>query len=371
MLLWRHSALTDPSAGALGNRRQHYPKKGIMSAPPIDDHLPGHSLRAAHRWLDYYLQLLGLQGKGLLLLGILIATGWLTSGIYKVQPDEQGVVVRFGQWVDTTGPGLHYHLPWPAETLLLPKVTQINQIRLANLHDGTPNDVDDPREKQMLTGDENIVEADCAVFWRIKDAGQFLFKVNNPETSLRIAAESALREAVARTPIQAVMSNRRQQVADVTRTLLQQWLDEEQAGILVTQVQLQRVDPPVAVIDAFNDVQRARADQERARNEAQAYSNDVIPKARGEADRIMQEAQAYRSQVVNLAQGEAKRFESVYLSYAQAKDVTAWRLYLESMDEVLKKAGKVVIDASGKGAGVMPYLPLQDKARPVGKEGRS
>ncbi|HJU49837.1 MAG TPA: FtsH protease activity modulator HflK [Pseudogulbenkiania sp.] len=293
------------------------------------------------------------------------------SGIYKVQPDEQGVILRFGKWVDTTGPGLHYHLPWPVEALVLPKVTQINQIRLANWYDGMAAEATDSREKQMLTGDENIVEADCVVYWRIKDAGLFLFKVKNPETALRVAAESALREAVSRTPIQAVMSNRRQQVADVARTLLQQWLDQEQAGILVTQLQLQRVDPPSAVIDAFNDVQRARADQERARNEAQAYSNDVLPKARGEADRIQQEAQAYKSQVVNLAQGEAKRFDSVYQSYAQAKDVTAWRLYLESMDEVLKKAGKVIIDSSGKGvSGVVPYMQLQDKAKVAGKETR-
>jgi membrane protease subunit HflK len=190
-----------------------------------------------------------------------------------------------------------------------------------------------------------------------------LFKVNNPETSLRIAAESAMREVVSRTPIQAVMSNRRQQVADETRELLQSRLDQAQSGILVTQVQLQRVDPPAAVIDAFNDVQRARADQERARNEAQAYSNDILPKARGDAARILQEAQAYQSQVVNLAQGEAKRFDSVYQSYAQAKDVTAWRLYLDSMDEVLKKASKVVVDSSGKGGngGVLSLLQLQDK----------
>jgi len=313
--------------------------------------------------LDYYLDVLGMRGKGLALMGGLLACGWIMAGIYKVQPDEQGVVLRFGRWVDTTQAGLHYHLPWPIETVMLPKVTQIKQLKLANLFDGAATDSSDPREKQMLTGDENIVEADCAVFWRIKDAGQFLFKVNNPETSLRIAAESAMREVVSRTPIQAVMSNRRQQVADETRELLQRRLDQAESGIIVTQVQLQRVDPPAAVIDAFNDVQRARADQERARNEAQAYSNDILPKARGDAARILQEAQAYQSQVVNLAQGEAKRFDSVYQSYAQAKDVTAWRLYLDSMDEVLKKASKVVVDSSGKGGngGVMSLLQLQDK----------
>ena len=334
---------------------------------------PGAVLAEVSQRLNYYLALWGLRGRGLALVSGIIFVGWIAAGIYKVQPDEQGVVLRFGQWVGTTNAGLHYHLPWPIEAVMLPKVTVINQIRLGNEYDGAPKGGTDAREKQMLTGDENIVEADCVVFWRIKDAGNYLFKVNNPETSLKIAAESALREVISRTPIQAAMSNRRQQIADETRTLLQDRLDQEQAGIWVTQVQLQRVDPPSAVIDAFNDVQRARADQERERNEAQAYSNDVIPRARGDAARIQQEAEAYKAQVVNLAQGEAKRFDSVYQSYAQAKDVTAWRLYMESMDDVLKKATKVVIDSSGKGGsggGVVPYLQLQDKpAAPAASKG--
>jgi len=339
------------------------PSQDTAAAPAV----PFAGLR---RRLDYYLQLFGLKGRGLTLLAGLVACAWLMAGVYRVQPDEQGVVLRFGAWADTTGPGLHYHLPWPVETVLLPKVTQINLIRLANLYDDMPTDVTDPREKQMLTGDENIVEADAVVFWRIKDAGQFLFKVKDPESALRIASESALREVISRTPIQAAMSNRRQQVADQTRDRLQQLLDAEHAGILVTQVQLQRVDPPSAVIDAFNDVQRARADQERARNEAQAYSNDILPKARGEAARIQQDAEAYKSQVVNLAEGEAKRFDSVYQSYAQAKDVTAWRLYLDSMDDVLKKASKVIVtDSTGKGAGIVPYLQMQDGSAKTSAKG--
>jgi membrane protease subunit HflK len=338
--------------------------------PPQETHAADSTFGAIRQRLDYTLELLGMRGKGLALLSGMAAIIWLASGIYRVQPDEQGVVQRFGRWTDTTSAGLHYHLPWPIETVQLPKATQIKQLKLANLYEGSPPDAADPREKQMLTGDENIVEADCAVFWRIKDAGQFLFRTSKPEEALRITAEGALREVLSHTPIQAAMSNRRQQVAEETRGLIQQRLDAQQAGILITQVQLQRVDPPAAVIDAFNDVQRARADQERARNEAQAYSNDILPKARGEAERIRQEAEAYRSQVVNLAQGEAKRFDSVYQTYAQAKDVTAWRLYLESMDEMLKKASKVVIDGSGKnGSGVLPLLQLQDKAKP-GKENR-
>jgi len=313
--------------------------------------------------LAYYVHLFGLRGKGSLLLAVLLALVWVNAGIYKVQPDEEGVVLRFGHWVENTGPGLHYHLPWPLETVLLPKVTQVNQLQLGNSNGAPASGSDDSHQRQMLTGDENIVEAECAVFWRIKDASQFLFRIEDPERAVKVAAESALREVIGRTPIQAAMSDKRQQIADQTRELLQTLLDRENSGILITQVQLQRVDPPAAVIDAFNDVQRARADQERARNEAEAYANDIIPRARGEASHITEDAEAYRSQAVNLAQGDAKGFLSVYQSYAKAKGVTAWRLYLDSMDEVLRKATRVIIDTSGKGvSGVVPYLPLTDKS---------
>ena len=318
------------------------------------------------QWARYYVQLLGLRGKGLILIVALAVIAWLNAGIYKVQPDEQGVVLRFGKWVDTTSPGLHYHWPYPFETVLFPKVTQVNQLQLGSGPAVTAVGQDDSRDRQMLTGDENIVEAGCAVLWRIKDAGQFLFKIKDAEAALKVTAESALREVIGRTPIQAALSDKRQQIADQTRELLQTLLDRQNSGILVTQVQLQRVDPPAAVIDAFNDVQRARADQERARNEAEAYANDILPRARGEASHIMQQAEAYKSQAVNLAEGDARSFLAVYTSYAKAKDVTAWRLYMESVDEMLKKATRVIIDTSGKGvSGVVPYLPLTDKTTPA------
>jgi membrane protease subunit HflK len=301
----------------------------------------------------------GLGGKGLTLIAAMMVVAWVLTGIYKVQPDEQGVVLRFGKWVETSVPGLHYHLPYPIDTVLFPKVTQVNQLQLGKAEGGEQMRV--ANRNQMLTGDENIVEADCAVFWQIKDAGQYLFKVSDPEAMLKVAAESALREVVSRNLIQSALSDKRQQIADQVKETLQRLLDTEQAGILITQVQLQRVDPPSAVIDAFNDVQRARADQERARNEAESYSNDILPRARGEARRITQDAEAYKAQAINLAEGEAKSFLAVYQSYAQAKDVTAWRLYMESIDEVLKKATKVIVDSSGKGlSGVVPYMPLPD-----------
>lgn len=324
-------------------------------------------IRLAKEKLRRVTRIPGLGGRGLGLIAAVIAVAWLLTGIYKVQPDEQGVVLRFGKWVETSVPGLHYHLPYPIETVIFPKVTQVNQLQLGKAETGETTGVRLVNKNQMLTGDENIVEADCAVFWQVKDAGRYLFKVFDPEGMLKVAAESALREVIGKNPIQSALSDRRQQIAEQVKDALQHLLDAEEAGILVTQVQLQRVDPPSAVIDAFNDVQRARADQQRARNEAEAYANDIIPRARGEAGRITQEAEAYKTQVLNLAEGEAKSFLSVYQSYAQAKDVTAWRLYLESMDEVLKKSTKVIIDSSGKGvSGVLPYMPLSDtKEKPA------
>jgi membrane protease subunit HflK len=244
-----------------------------------------------------------LDRRGVVAVAGLVILAWLSTSPYRVQPDEKGVVLRFGQWVATTEPGLHVHLPYPIESALLPKVTQINQVQLGMGPTGSPGDAQSGRGRQMLTGDENIVEADGVVFWKIRDPGQFLFKVDNPELAVRIAAEGALRDVISRTPIQAAMSNKRQQIADETQAVLQRLLDDEQAGVEITQVQLQRVEPPLAVIDAFNDVQRARADQERARNEAEAYANDILPRARGDAERVRQEAEAYKVQVVNLAHG--------------------------------------------------------------------
>ncbi|MEO0035651.1 MAG: Protein HflK, partial [Pseudomonadota bacterium] len=260
----------------------------------------------------------GFGGRGVVTLAVLAAlAAWAATGIYKVSPDEQGVVLRFGKWVDTTEPGLHYRLPYPVDSVLLPKVTKVNQLQIGYRSAGDPRiertaiSRNVPEESRMLTGDENIVEADSAVFWRIKDAGKFLFNVRDPEMTVKVAAESSLREVIGRNPIQAALSDKRELIALQAQEELQRLLDSYGAGIEIQQVQLQKVDPPGAVIDAFNDVQRARADQERARNEAEAYRNDIIPRARGEAERLVQESQAYREQVVNLAQGDAKRFLSV------------------------------------------------------------
>jgi modulator of FtsH protease HflK len=341
-------------------------------ARDIETEAVGEAQRFSGRLASLWRQV-AVTGKGMVrprrhlaLLAVLVALGWLATGIYRVQPNEQGVILRLGKWVDTTGPGLHIHLPFPIETALFPRVTQINQLSLTR---ATP-DVTGGRN-QMLTGDENLVEADCVISWKIKDAGKYLFRVYDPEKLLDLAAESAVRDVIAKNPIQSALAEGRQQIADQITDVLQTRLDSYQAGILITQVQLLRVDPPLAVIDAFNDVQRARADQERARNEAEAYRNDILPRARGEADRMIEEAEGAKTQAINLAQGEVSSFEALYDTYKKAPAMTAWRLYLDSVDEILKKSPRIVIDAGtkgGNGPGFTSILQLLEP-KPVNAQG--
>jgi len=300
--------------------------------------------------------------RGVILVALAVVAVWLWTGFYRVQPDEQGVVLRFGAYNRTTGPGLNYHLPPPIETVFTPKVTFVNRIEIGYqsaavpVRTGGPRQV--PEEALMLTGDENIVDINFTVFWLIKDAKAYLFNIRNPETTVKAAAESAMREVIGETPIASALAEGRGKVEQDTRDLLQRILDSYGAGIHITQVQLQKVDPPGPVIDAFRDVQRARADQERLRNEAEGYRNSLIPRARGQAEQIIQQAEAYKQEVVARSEGDAKRFTSVQEAYEGAKDVTERRLYLETMEEVLKNTNKVIIDRSASGTGVLPYLPL-------------
>jgi membrane protease subunit HflK len=215
----------------------------------------------------------------------------------------------------------------------------------------------------MLTGDENIVDINFVLLWLIKDAGQFLFNIRDPESTVKAVAESVMREIVGKTPIAEATTEARGQIEVDSRELIQAILDSYGAGILITQVQLQKVDPPGEVIDAFRDVQRAQADRERLQNEAESFANDILPRARGEAERISQEAQAYRQEVVARAEGDARRFLSVYEEYDKARDVTTRRIYLETMEEVLRNVNKVLIDQSASANGVVPYLPLPELER--------
>jgi len=307
----------------------------------------------------------GKGGAKPIIVGIIILlVVWTLSGLYRVLPDEQGVVLRFGKFVKTTQPGLNYHLPFPIENVLTPKVTKVNRMdigfrseRDSGFSSGGVADV--PEESLMLTGDENIVNIDFSVFWVIKDAGNFLFKIQDPEGTVKAAAETAMREVIARSDIQPILTEGRSLIEADTQEIIQKILDEYTSGIQITQVQTQKADPPDQVIDAFRDVQAARADMERSKNEAEAYANDVIPRARGEAAKILQAAEAYKKEVVAKAEGEASRFLSIYNEYAKAKKVTQERMYLETMEEVLADINKIIIDKNS-GEGVVPYLPLQE-----------
>ena len=304
-------------------------------------------------------------GKPIGLILIILLFIWLASGLYRVGPDEQGVVLRFGKFIKTTQPGLHYHIPVPIETVETPKVTKVNRIDIGFRSErdsgfSTGGGVADvPQESLMLTGDENIVNIDFSVFWVIKDAGKFLFEIQDPEGTVKAAAETAMREVIAKSDIQPILTEGRAKIEVETQEIIQSILDEYQSGIQVTQVQTQKADPPDQVIDAFRDVQAARADMERSKNEAEAYANDVIPRARGEAAKIMQAAEAYKQQVVAASEGEASRFISIYNEYAKAKEVTQERMYLETMEKVLADIDKVIIEKNA-GSGVVPYLPLPE-----------
>ena len=302
-------------------------------------------------------------GSKPIILGLVVLIAiWAFSGLYRVLPDEQGVVLRFGKFVSTTQPGLNYHIPYPIETVLTPKVTKVNRIDIgfrAASDTGRTAGVDDVSEESlMLTGDENIVNIDFSVFWVIKDAGKFLFKIQSPVETVKAAAETAMREVVAKSRLQPILTEGRSNIENETQDIIQGLLDEYESGIQITQVQTQKADPPDQVIDAFRDVQAARADMERSKNEAEAYQNDVIPRARGDAAKILQEAEAYKKQVVALAEGEASRFLAIYNEYKNAKQVTQERMYLETMERVLADIDKVIIDR--KAGGVVPYLPLPE-----------
>ena len=283
---------------------------------------------------------------------------WLLSGFYKVNANEQGVVLRFGEWVRTTLPGLHYHLPYPIERAKTPKVTKVNktEIGFRELNNTQRMLLE---ESLMLTGDENIVDINFSVFWVINDAGKYLFKLRNPDASVKSISESVMREVIGNTPIADALAERRQEIEILSLEKIQNVLDKYESGIEVTQLQLQKVDPPDQVIDSFRDVQRARADKEKVINEGIAYKNDIIPRARGEAEQIIQKAEAYKREVVARSEGDAQRFESVLKSYKNNEDVTKKRIYLETLEGIFQNATKVIIDTK-QGSGVLPYLPLPE-----------
>jgi membrane protease subunit HflK len=307
----------------------------------------------------------GFGRGGLLIAVLLVGVVWALSGIYVVQPDQQGVVLRFGAVVSRTTSGINYHLPWPIETVETPSVTRENQISIGFIPaaDASNQVRLVPEESLMLTGDENIVDINFTVFWVVKDAADYLFNVENPgnpnavlkEATIKAVSESAMREVAGRNVIDTVLTENREMIQDDVRMLAQQILDSYGAGVLITRVQMAKADPPAQVIDAYRDVQAAQTDQDRMRNEAEAYANRVVPEARGAAARIVEQAEAYKAQVVAEADGEAQRFLAVLSEYQNAPGVTRRRIYLETMQEIFGGMNKVILDTEN---GVAPYFPL-------------
>jgi membrane protease subunit HflK len=259
-------------------------------------------------------------------------------------------------------------LPYPIESALTPKVTRVNRVDIGTRaveeqRRGAPS-VNVPEESLMLTGDENIVDVDFSVFWLIKPdgVGDYLFNIQQPEGTVKAVAESAMREVVGHSEIQPILTGARQTVEVAVQELMQRTLDHYGAGVQVTQVQLQKVDPPSQVLDSFRDVQAARSDAERAQNEAQTYANRVVPESRGRAAQVTQAAEAYREQTVAEATGQSARFLKIYDEFKKAPDVTRERMYLETMERVLGGADKIIIDSGAQG-GVVPYLPLDELTR--------
>src|SRR5215467_13892904 len=314
-----------------------------------------------------------LGGKGVMLLILAALLVWGISGFYRVDANEYGVVLRFGAFDRYAGPGLNYHLPYPIESVLTPQVTVVRQIHIGmrqveDLRRGTTiRDV--PEESLMLTGDENIVDVDFTVFWQVKKdkVSEFLFNIQQVENSVKAVAEAAMREVVGRTSIQPILTGARAGIEVEVQELTQKILDNYGAGVVITQVQMAKADPPSSVIDSQRDVQVARADAEKAQNEAQRYANSIVPEARGKAAKIQQDSEAYREQTVAEAKGQAARFLKVYEEYKKAPDVTRQRIYLETMEHLLGSNQTIIVDSGNNGTGVVPFLPLDQFTRPQPK----
>ena len=322
-------------------------------------------LRKSQDRMKKFLPSGGGGAKRLAILGVAAVLVWFATGFYRVEPDELGVELLFGKFNERTQPGLNWNFPAPIGQIFTPKVTRINAVQVGlrtqtdpRARGATGRAI--PEESLMLTGDENIIDIRFVAFWRIRDAQRFTLKIRNPEATVKAAAEAAMREVVGKSNFEYARTQGRTQIQQEVRVLLQQILDSYSAGIEITDINLQQVEPPQNVLDAFRDVQAARADKERAINEATAYSNEVVQQAEGEAARIGNEAEAYKQEKIALATGDTSRFLSVLEQYKNEKDVTRRRIYLETMRGVMGNMEKVLIDTPNGGQGVVPYLPLPE-----------
>ena len=320
----------------------------------------------------------GSFGLGALMLLVGLGALFVYLSVVTINPNEVGVKLRFGKHVAELPEGFHWKLPDPLETVQKVQVTKLQRtevgFRNLNIDSSRYRSGGDsyPEESLMLTGDENIVDLDFVVLWNIKDAPKYLFNIQNPIGTVKVVAESAIREIIGQRNIQRILTQDRGQVESDAVQLIQTTLDNYLSGINVVEVQMLRVDPPAEVIGSFRDVQAAKADQERAQNEANAYGKKIVPEARGEAERIIQAAQAYKEKNIAEAKGKADRFNKVYSEYAKAPEVTRRRMYLETMERVLGGVEKVILDdgVDGQGSGVVPYLPLNELRKPQTEAGQ-
>jgi membrane protease subunit HflK len=316
---------------------------------------------------------IGFFGSFLILLLAAAAVGYLGFTV-RVNPDERAVVQRFGKFDRELSNGINFRWPYPVEEVTIVPYTRQNRVEIgfstgASGPYGSIRNPNKPEESLMLTGDGNIVDVNFNVFWSVKNVPAYLFNIrqsgNNLDANANVKAvsESAMREVIGQNDIQPILTKLRPQIEEAVKALIQRTLDSYNSGIQVTNVNLQKVDPPSDVIAAFRDVQAAKADQERARNEAQTYANRVVPEARGETQKIIQAAEGYKQQTVAEATGRTDRFLKVYEEYKKAPDVTRQRMYLETIERVLGGMDKIILDEKGNGAGVVPYLPLTDLQR--------
>jgi membrane protease subunit HflK len=339
------------------------PQPGGGPKPPDLEDL----LRSAQDRLQQFLPGGYFSGLGIALILLLVLAVWGISGVFRVQSEELGVVLRFGKHVRTVGPGLSYHLPYPIESVQFPKALRVSTLNIGFSLDDTPRRTRDgrrdiPEESLMLTGDENIVDVQFTVLWRIKPNGaaDYLFNIQNAEGTVKAVAESAMREVVGRSEIQPILTSKKDKTEREVHERMQETLDNYGSGIQIQQLQMGNVNPPADVIQSFNDVQNAKTELESLQNEAQTYANRVVPDARGRAAQILQIAEGYKQQAVAEAKGQSSRFLQVYEEYNKAKDVTRQRIYLETMERILGSSEKLVYDGGPSGQGIVPYLPLNE-----------
>ena len=338
--------------------------QGNGSPPDLED-----ILRRSQDRLKDFIPGGSMGGRGLIILVLGVIAVWLLTGFYTVRPNEVGINMIFGKFTGTSAEGLRYNLPYPIGRVMKPNVTAQQRVevgyRSTPTGQGRARDVIE--ESLMLTADENIVDIDFDAVWQINPARpqDYVFNLQNPDGTIKSVAESAMREVIGRSQIQPILTGARQNVETAVQDLMQKVLDDYGAGVQVNQVQLQKVDPPTQVIDAFRDVQAARANLEQSQNEAQTYANRVVPEAKGRASQTIQNAEAYREQTVAEAKGATSRFLQVYDEYKKAPDVTRQRMYLETMERLFGGTDKIILDSGAGGAGgVVPYLPLDQLRRP-------